>query len=273
VWTLDELADALAAALTEREASLTTEQTFSGLDSMSEVQLHEVMAGSLASSGWAVLREVPFPSQVRSKRLTKDETSRQAAQRSERERCDLVVLPERGEGGEGAAGGGQTLLDPRDDYADDLERAASLFAEVGPGEDVSSDAAQAVRPQDAWWLEFKSVGQFSVPESADFEGGGEARANKSYSSFVSGVLRDARKLNSDPLIELAACGLVLFTAERAIAEHDLGALMHRLLDKNAPIREQVVRHLPISDRIGNAWCSIALMRVRCDAAMDAAFDR
>ncbi len=249
MWSLDELADTLAQTLATREDELAIEQTFSGLDSLSEVELHAVLGQGMARQGWGVLREAPFPSQVESGRSRKGETEREAALRRERERCDLVVLPE----------GASSLADPRDRFADDLERQAGLFAAVEPAPSATSDGS--VEPQEAWWLEFKSAGQFRVVD-------GYASADKSYSSFVSGVLRDAKKLNADPMIERSACGLVLFTAERAIAEHDLAALMHRLLDKDAPVCEQVVRHQPIADRIGNSWCSVSLMRVRNDAARE-----
>ncbi len=251
MWSLDELADALTQALADREAELAVEQTFSGLDSLSEVDLHAVLADGMARGGWSVLREAPFPSQIESERSRRGESEQAAALRRERERCDLVVLPE-------GAGG---LADPRDRFADDLERQASLFASTEPEPEPSGAAGGNAEPQDAWWLEFKAAGQFRVVD-------GYAGADKSYSSFVSGVLRDAKKLNADPMIERSACGLVLFTAEHEVAEHDLAALMHRLLDKDAPIREQVVRHQPIADRIGNSWCSLALMRVRNDAALD-----
>lgn len=252
MWSLDDLADSLAQALRSREAELTVEQTHSGLDSLSEVRLHEVLAAGMTTQGWNVLREIPFPSQVSAKRK-KDETEEQAALRRERERCDLVVLPD----------GATSLADPREAFAGQLEKAASLFADTEDSPPAANRPSQQAQPQDAWWLEFKSAGQFRVVD-------GYAGADKSYSSFVAGVLRDAKKLNADAHIERSACCLVLFTAEREIAEHDLAALVHRLLDKDAPIRDQIVRHLPIADRIGNAWCSLALMRVRNDAAAEAA---
>jgi hypothetical protein len=72
------LADALHAALKQREDDLQLEQAVYGLDSMKEVELHDVLAAGLG--GYEVAREVHYPSTVGRKL-------------NNRQRCDLVLTP------------------------------------------------------------------------------------------------------------------------------------------------------------------------------------
>lgn len=258
MWLLDEVAEALATALAEREAQYLQEQAYAGLDALSEVELHAVLAQGLQHRGMSVLGEVPFPSQVQSRRKVGP------AQRREREHCDLVLLPE----------GSTRLHDPKGTFADEYARALTLFAHLdsmpevpaGSGPTPSGSPAEKskdgkssppAQPGDACWIELKAAGQHRFVD-------GVPVSHHGYSGFVSGCLADARKLSRDPLIEFGFCGVILFTADRAIAEHDLAMMVHKLLDKDAPIRESLWRSIDIVDRIGNACCTVALMRVRQD---------
>jgi hypothetical protein len=218
VFRLDEIADLAADALRGRAEELDAERAVHGLDALPEIDLHPILAGALEGAGYAVHREQLYPAQSTRRR------------RSERERCDLVLT--RGEG---------ELLDPRDGarQAD----AASLFTQ------------RAVAPDDACWIEVKSVGQFTYEA-------GVPQPNRTYSSeLVAGPIGDLAKLARDPFIATGAVLVVLFTADEPVARHDLGVLMHRCLDKELPVGSPMIRSFPITDRIGNARCSVALIPV------------
>jgi len=137
-------------------------------------------------------------------------------------RCDLVLTPD-----------GRPLLEP--------EAERTLF-----GDD------QAVPLEAAYWLEVKTVAQFTID-------GPFARYS---AELLSPVSQDIRKLSGDRLIFHAGLLLVLFTADRSTAEHDLGAWESRCLDRGYPVAPPLVRHIPIADRLGNAHLAVALYPVR-----------
>ena len=144
------------------------------------------------------------------------------AKRSEGLRCDLVLTPD------------QRPL--RDQSIKD-----TLF-----------DTTQAVDAQAAYWLEIKTVAQY--------ETGGPF---KRYSAeLLSPVMKDVKKIWSDGIIQHGGLLLVLFTKTPEIAEHDLAAWHERCLQKGFPVGLPAVRGLPINNRIGNAWCSVALFGIR-----------
>lgn len=159
---------------------------------------------------------------VREQRYPSDAARRR---RSEGERCD-IVLTERTE---------SRLLDPL------LE--GTLFGHLG------------CPPEDALWLEVKVVGQFAVFE-------GYSRPNPAYSAvLLQDVARDVRKLSGDERIAWGAEVIVLYAADRATAEHDLGALWTRAVERGLPVSAPVVRGFEITDRLGNAWCAVGVVRV------------
>lgn len=138
--------------------------------------------------------------------------------RSEGVRCDMVVTP-----------GGRPLADEATQLG--------LFA---PG--------QAVALRDALWVEVKVVAQFR-----------ELAPNRAYAQALQQpVWRDVTKLAGDPGIEHAAVLLVLFTADAAIADHDLGVWASRASARGLPLMHRVTRSVPIGDRIGNRLCTAAL---------------
>lgn len=103
----------------------------------------------------------------------------------------------------------------------------------------------------AYWLEIKTVAQF--------ETGGPFRR---YSAeLFSPVVQDIRKIHSDPIIRFGGLLLILFTQSRDIAEHDLAAWHTRCIDRGLPVSAPAIRGLPLNDRIGNAWCAIAVFDV------------
>ncbi len=143
--------------------------------------------------------------------------------KSEGERCDLVVTPD-----------ARPLRDP--------ELAGTLFA----------TAVDAVDADEALWLEIKTVAQFE-----------QAGPFKRYASeLLSTVSADLAKLARDEVIRHAALLIVLFTADDATAEHDLTAWHHRCLDRGHSVHTPAKRTFPITDRVGNAACTVAVFPVR-----------
>ncbi|NBC10868.1 MAG: hypothetical protein GVY24_03925 [Planctomycetes bacterium] len=137
-------------------------------------------------------------------------------------RCDLVLTPD-----------GLPLRDPQI-------------------RDTLFDATPAVDPEAAYWLEIKTVAQF--------ETGGPF---KRYSAeLLQPVANDVKKIWSDGVIRHGGLLIVLFTASQETAEHDLAVWHERCLKKGFPVGPPTVRGLPVNDRIGNAWCTIAVFGVR-----------
>ncbi|MEM7626439.1 MAG: hypothetical protein AAF333_12655 [Planctomycetota bacterium] len=137
-------------------------------------------------------------------------------------RCDLVLTPD-----------GTPLRDPA------IKN--TLF-----------DAQPATDAERAYWLEIKTVAQF--------ETGGAFRR---YSAeLLQPVTKDVKKIWSDGVIRHGGLLLVLFTAAQDIAEHDLAAWHTRCIDKGFPVGPPAVRGFPITDRVGNGWCAVAVFGVR-----------
>jgi hypothetical protein len=141
--------------------------------------------------------------------------------RSEGERCDIVLTP-----------------DDRALAAPDVQ--ATLFA-----------PADAVELSDAFWLEVKVVTQ------ATEEGGNPRYA----AELMEPVRRDVRKLAREALIRHGAVALVLFTADAAVAEHDLRIWQAACVERDLPIEAPRLRSLPLTDRIGNGHCAVAVYPV------------
>lgn len=141
--------------------------------------------------------------------------------RSEGARCDIVVTP-----------GGLPLTAS--------EAQLGLFAPT-----------QTVDLADALWLEVKAVAQFH-----------ELRPNRAYAQALQRpVWTDVEKLASDPAIVHAGVLLILFTADAAVAEHDLGVWAARASLRGLPLWPRVQRSLAIGDRIGNRLCTLALFPI------------
>lgn len=234
VLRLDELAEAALAGLLSREQADTRAHEIHSIDALDERAIHALLARGLRKTGQTVLREVAFPSQIRSGRRRN-----RAALLRERERCDLVILPT----------GATALADGVEIARDEDQAEGTLFQGAAPPEQHGTD------PQDAVWIEWKIAGQHRLID-------GVLGQDRGYSKFPAACERDLRKLARDPMIEWGIAGLVLFTADRAIAEHDLTIMMHRLLDRDAPVREGIWRSGEIGDRIGNACCTVAMLRAR-----------
>lgn len=137
-------------------------------------------------------------------------------------RCDLVLTPE-----------GLPLRDPAI-------------------KDTLFDGQPATDAERAYWLEIKTVAQFET-----------SGAFRRYSAeLLQPVTQDVKKIWSDGVIRHGGLLLVLFTADRETAEHDLAAWHTRCLDKGYPVGPPAVRGFSITDRVGNAWCAAAMFGVR-----------
>lgn len=275
LWYPDDLLDALAAALIQREAELREEHAVHGLDALSEVEFHSLLAAALSALPHGILREQPYPHEWTRKR--RGGKSRQVDEASppidisdyteadlanvdpitgelpdprDRMRCDLVLTPEPG----------LRLGDPLAVVKSALSRkkqaAGTLFAAVEAAEPEPQPPPNSCLPEDAFWLEVKLVGQFTYSA-------GIAGPNVSYATELTrGPAADIKKLSADGRIAHAAALILLFTHDQPTAEHDLAQAMHRCLDRNLPIGSPISRSIPISDRIGNQLLTACLVPVR-----------
>lgn len=147
---------------------------------------------------------------------------RRKKSRAEGRRCDIVVLPE-----------DLPIRDP-------LVK-GTLF-----------DNQPALDMDQAYFLEVKTVAQFET--DGPF---------KRYSAELLGaVAKDVRKLCRDVKLIHGGLVLVLFTADRETAEHDIEAWYDRVLRKKHPVQPPAMRGFAITDRVGNGWCQVAVFNVR-----------
>lgn len=246
---LISLCRGLIGHLSDADADLAAQQAVRGLDALDECDLHPVLAAAVESVGCGVLREVCYPGEA----LAAARPRGRRPRRSERERCDLVLTPLPG----------QQLADPVEALIERDQAEQTLFAHL-VDEPTGVRPRQAaslphILPEDALWLEIKTLGQYCYRE-------GVPGPNPSYTSeLVGGPARDIAKLARDPQIHTAAAVVVLFCASEQVARHDLAEAANRWLDKDLPITDPIIDGLPIADRIGNAWCAVAAVRVRCSS--------
>ncbi|HEX2836749.1 MAG TPA: hypothetical protein VHN77_01345 [Phycisphaerales bacterium] len=215
-----------------RAGALDEEQAVQGIDALSEVALHAVLADVLRERGFGVLRERPYPGHRDMGRPGERPTH------AARMRCDLVLTP----------APGVTLGDPVADLRerDALEGTLFAGAELKP-------VKPTLPPEDALWLEVKTLGQFCFKR-------GVPVPNTTYAAeLTQAVFDDLAKLSHEPLIRHGALVLVLFTCDKTTAEHDVGVAMHRALDKGVVFRSPITGGFEISDRIGNAWCAVVVV--------------
>jgi hypothetical protein len=251
MWRPEQIVDAAADGLRARAAALDLEQAVRGIDALSEVEFHPLLAGAFAAAGWGVFCERGYPGKVGG--------AGKRPKRAERERCDLVLT-------EGGAG----LVDPVEEAKEGDEIEGTLFANVGCGmSDVGcagqrpgasshpkSDIPHPTLPADAFWVEVKLVGQFCY--SAGVPG-----PNRTYASeFLRLPAGDIAKLARDGVIRHAGLLLILFTADQRTADHDLGVFVNRCLDRGLPVQSPSAARFGIADRIGNSLCTVALVPVR-----------
>jgi len=141
---------------------------------------------------------------------------------SEGERCDLVITPDH-----------RPLITG--------ETRATLF-----------EPADAIPFDEAFWLEVKTVAQHTIDGP-----------NASYASqLLSTIRQDITKLAKDRGILHAGLLILMFVGDETVAAHDLGIWQDRCLKRGMPIAAPSRRNVPITDRMGNTVCAIALYPVR-----------
>lgn len=237
MWSIDQIADLMAESVARENLRLRAEDAVLGVDALDETSLHPILAAHLAESGLGVLREQPFPT-----------PSKARPRQSERQRCDLVLTPEPGLG----------LIDPVEVDRRVHELGGTLFEPVAG----RAAAMTGTPPEDALWIELKVCGQFEFVS-------GVPSPNTAYATgVVRGPATDIRKLARERAIRHAASALILFAFNDETARHDLQIGAHRWLDLSLPIREPVVRIVPIDDRIGNSVAAVCLTAVRCGFGED-----
>lgn len=206
-----DVADAVEAGLKRRCADLDAEQAVYGIDSLDEIELHPHLEQSFREAGFGAHREQRYPGHRGKRSLT------------EGDRCDFVLTP--------APGDRPLVME---------ESRGTLF-----------DDPNAVPLDEAFWLEVKSVSQFT-PDGP----------NANYSSqLLSTVQQDVTKLSQDQGILHAALLIVLFVREKLVAEHDLTIWQDKCIERGLPIGAPACRCFPIADRHGNSACMIAVYPV------------
>lgn len=211
-WLPPDIVDAVAAGLKQHAAEEDEEQVVYGFDCRDELGLHPLIQQAIQSYDFGVWPEQRYPSDWNKTR------------QSEGKRCDIVLTEHANTVG---------LRDAR--------IRGTLF-----------DTPDAVDPEQAYWLEVKTVAQYE--SEGPFKG---------YSKeLLSPVADDVKKLWSDALIFNAGLLLILFTETKEVAEHDLVAWHRRCLDRGYPVAVPAVRGFAIRNRVGNGWCAIALFGVR-----------
>ncbi len=257
--------DLAASALRAEQQRLEAEQAVANIDSLRELGLHPILESGFFDAGYGVLRERPYPGLWMS-HLGKHPVVPTLTQR---ERCDLVIteLPS------------QVLRDDptqrRDGLQDDLLAAGTLFSDPAhritpivrkkrtkaaattkpkapaPQPHLSPD--QPISPDEAFWLEVKVVGQFTISR-------GITCPNRSYSTeLVTAVYSDCYKLASDPIILRGGLLLILHAQDHRTARHDLDVAIQQAWSRGSTCRTPLVDGFPLSDRIGNTWATIALI--------------
>ena len=244
----------MASALRVAEENLRDEHAPLGLDALDETALHPLLAQGFERAGWGVFRETLYPGDAG--RSDDDDRGGEPSRRDQngvdrrekdtaRDRCDLVLTESPG----------VALLDPV--HADRRLRAAAdtLFADLAPAMEADANA-DTVRPEDAFWLEIKSVAQYAYRD-------GVPGPNRSYAAeMVNGPAADVCKLIGDGIIERAALALILFTESEDIARNDIDQTAHALLDMGLPVGIPDIASTPIADRAGNAAATVAVFTAR-----------
>lgn len=232
MWSIDQIADLMAESVSRENLRLRAEDAVTGVDALDETALHPILARHLAESGLGVLREHHFPTPKRAR-----------PRNSERERCDLVLTHD-------PAG---LLIDPVEVDRREHELAGTLFAPVAE----QAAALTGTAPEDALWIELKVCGQYEFVAGVPIPN----------TAYTTGVIRgpavDIRKLAREKAIQFAAATLILFAQDEPTARHDLQIAAHKWLDQSLPIREPIIRVVPIDERIGNTVATVCMIPVRC----------
>lgn len=227
-WVAGDVLGACRRALEARAAALAEERAVHGIDALSEVALHPILADGLRAAGWGVVREACYPGDVASRPW-----------RAERERCDLVVLPD----------AGSTLADPVRTLREADRVRGTLF------ESLCAVGVDGVPPEDAYWIEVKVVAQHAYTHGVP--GPNTAYAGELTRAFT----QDLAKLSREPRVARGGVLLVHFTSDDRTADHDLAVALHRAVDRGLAFRSPVTERFGVRDHAGNAVCTVALTEI------------
>lgn len=228
----DQLIQTIAVAMHKVAKAFDAERAVHGLDALDEIALHPILENALASGNMGVHREFPYPSPTK---LRPD--------RRERERCDFVLTQDPD----------APPADPVRERKDQDMALGTLFAPLAD----AIPSGEKTTPLDACsWLEVKVVGQFTYTE-------GVPGPSRTYTSqLTQGPAADVKKLARDALIIHAGVLVILFAADDRTAQHDVGVMVDKMLDRDLPISSPVIESFPINDRIGNAVCTLVMVPLR-----------
>jgi hypothetical protein len=229
MWDYRELVRIAREGLERHSRAGSEEQAVHGLDALSEVELHPLLAETFGAAGFGVRREWPYPGIVEKRPKI-----------ASRNRCDVVLM-----------GAGQELLDPVAELLETDKAAGTLFESVAEG--GTKTRPSVCQACDAFWMEVKVVGQFTHTL-------GVPGPNRAYASELMGSLRvDLAKIGADSSLRWAGLLLILFTDSRETADHDLMVALHRSLDKGLSFSAPMTEAFEIPDRIGNRVCSVVMV--------------
>ncbi len=232
MFTPDQIIQTIFDSLGKYADALDAEHAVTGLDALDEVGLHPILENALATGSLGVHREFPYPTSPKLR-----------PGHRERERCDFVLTPR----------AGAPPADPVRERKDVDQAVGTLFA---PLADAIPSSRATTPLADCYWLEVKVVGQYTCTD-------GLPGPNRTYASqLVQGPAADLRKLARDPHVAQGGVLVVLFAIDQPTAEHDLGVMVHKMLDRDLPISSPAIESLAINDRIGNAVCTLALVPLR-----------
>lgn len=270
-WNRAALLQTSVEALEHEAARIAAEQRVAGLDALSEVEVHPLLAAAFERAGWGVVREALYPHQQRAGRRGAQEKkasdaptqevesaddqgsgtrsgtesgtesgrgSDSAAGASKRDfpRCDLVLTPARG-----------VVLSDARSPTDIVHRAGSLFEGMD-----ATPASQKAPATACYWLEVKVVAQFCYTL-------GVPGPNRTYASELRHAVRtDLRKLAAQRDIGPCALLLILFAADDSIASHDSAVALHDALRGGMELDACERGWCAIQDRIGNRVCHVTL---------------
>ncbi|MDF1808851.1 MAG: hypothetical protein P1U42_04065 [Phycisphaerales bacterium] len=232
MWNSLEITQLCAIQLKELEAEINSQSTYRGLDSYSEVQLHPFIHQAFTTTHFGALREICYPS-----------ASVENPTNTQRQRCDIVLTPNLK----------QSIFDPIDEQRTRQKAAGTLFESSAL---LDSPPQGTIPPEDAYWLEIKSIAQFSYVD-------GVPNPNSSYSSeMLNGPRTDVIKLASDPLIRHAGVLIVHFAEDQSTGIHDISAAVDHMIGLELPVSIPEFETIPIKNHAGNEYCTLGLIPVR-----------
>ena len=232
MWSRIEILNTIQTGLEQESALLSEQQAVRGIDALRETDLHLLIYQSFSTSPFGQLREVYYPT-----------SDVEVPRGSQRDRCDLVLLPDKK----------KSLFDPVDAHKELLKASGTLFEPIAAPPAIGADQCD---PSDAMWVEIKVIPQFRYVD-------GVPGPNSKYAhELLSGPSNDVVKLSADPVIRYASVLVVLFSELEEAGPHDISMAMRELIDRDLPVGMPELTTFAIDDRCGNAFCTLGLIPVR-----------